>query len=255
MNETGPLDPNQAQDWIDQERERLRSAGEQADGEAWINSLREWLKLLRPSSAGVFGGSSADELNQTLRGLGAAQQGIFDALIKLPQLGLTASYFEPWTKLQAADAEFRKVEERFREALIEVHLNALNELESRLKSRKGKPANERELYDLWIECGEAVFARVAHSAEYAQLQGSMSNAAVHRVNAQKKVLEQIARMFDLPTRSELNSVHQQLRAMRRELELLKPASPNKVRAKSKQSQQRPGAVSKSSRRKARKVSR
>src|SRR4051812_15927623 len=123
MNVPGPTDPSQTQDWIDQERERLRSErshGEQADGETWLESLREWLKLLRPSSAPLFGSSSPDELSQTLRGLGAAQQGIFEALTNIPPLGLGASYFEPWKQLQAADTEFRRIEEQFREALIEV---------------------------------------------------------------------------------------------------------------------------------------
>jgi class III poly(R)-hydroxyalkanoic acid synthase PhaE subunit len=173
-----------------------------------------------------------------------------EALAKIPPLGLAGSYFEPWTQLQAADAEYLRVEERFRQSLIDVHLKTLDELERQLKSRKGAPANERELYDLWVECGEVVFAKIAHSAEFAQLQGSMSNAAVHRVRAQKAVLEQIARMYDMPTRAEMNTVHQQLRTVRRELELLKAKSGTTKReskARRKSASKPTGKVSKSSR--------
>lgn len=222
MNESGPFDSDQTQEWIDRERERLRGERDQAKqepgGEAWFNSMREWLKQMRPGALGQ------DELSRTLQGLGVAQKSIMEALAKIPPLGLAGSYFEPWTQLQAADAEYLKVEERFRESLIDVHLKTLDELERRLKSSKDAPANERELYDLWVECGEAVFSKIARSAEFAKLQGSMSNAAVHRVRAQKSVLEQVARMYDMPTRSELNTVHEQLRAMRRELESLKAQS-------------------------------
>jgi class III poly(R)-hydroxyalkanoic acid synthase PhaE subunit len=260
MKDSGPLDPNQTQEWIERERERLRGERKQSgqQDQAWISSLREWLKMLRPQASASFAGASEDELSQTLRGLGAAQQGIMELLTKMPPLGITATYFEPWTQLQAAEAEFRKVESQFRETLVDVHLKALDELELRLKSRQGAPPTERELYDLWIDCGEAVFAKTAHSGEFARLQGSMSNAAVHRVNAQKKVLEQTARMFDLPTRSELNSVHQQLRTVRRELESLQAQSvgPQRVqKSKARRSPTPTRKVSKSAGSKARKGSR
>ena len=259
MNDSGPLDPNQAREWIERERERLRGERGQSgqQDQAWINSLRDWLKLLRPQVPPWFSGTTEDELSQTLRGLGTAQQGIMELLAKMPALGLTATYFEPWTQLQAAEDEFRKVESQFREALVDVHLKALDQLELRLKSRQGAPPTERELYDLWIDCGEAVFATTARSAEFARLQGSMSNAAVHRVNAQKKVLEQAARMFDLPTRSELNSVHQQLRTVRRELESLQAQSEEsrEKKPKPRRSPKPTRKVSKSTRSKARKGSR
>jgi class III poly(R)-hydroxyalkanoic acid synthase PhaE subunit len=229
MNESGPFDPDQTQEWIDRERERLRGEREQAKqqqaNDAWLSALREWLKQLQPGASGAFGGLGQDSLSETLRGMGVAQKSLMEALAKIPPLGLAGGYFEPWTELHTADAEYLKMEERFRKSLIDVHLKTLDELERRLKSRKGgAPANERELFDLWVECGEAVFAKIAHSAEFAQLQGSLSNAAVHRVRAQKAVLEQIARMYDMPTRAELNTVHQQLRTVRRELESLKAKS-------------------------------
>ncbi len=35
----------------------------------------------------------------------------------------------------------------------------------------------RELYNLWVECGEKVFAQVAHSESYCKLQAQLGNAA------------------------------------------------------------------------------
>jgi class III poly(R)-hydroxyalkanoic acid synthase PhaE subunit len=222
MSDSQEFDSKNAEEWIRQQRERLKAecASKQADGalsETWINAMREWLKLF--GSAGpMFSGQTQAELSQTLQGLGIAQQGLMDALGKLPLLGLFANQFEPWTRLQAADAEFRKVEQQFREAVIDVHLRALDELERKLKMRGAGAPTERELYDLWIECGESVFTKVAHSAEFARLQGEMSNAAVRRLREHQQVIEQIAKALDLPTRTELNSVHRQLRTLREELD-------------------------------------
>jgi class III poly(R)-hydroxyalkanoic acid synthase PhaE subunit len=192
-----------------------------------------------------------------LRGLGIAQQSFVDALGKLPLLGLFANQFEPWTRLHAADTEFRKVEQRFRETVIDVHLQALDELERKLKARGGTVPTERELYDLWIESGESVFTKVAHTAEFAKLQGDMSNAAVHRLREHQQVIEQIAKAFDLPTRTEINSVHRQLRTLRDELDRLKtskpPARASRSGSRKQASQEKP--VRKTATRKARKVSR
>jgi class III poly(R)-hydroxyalkanoic acid synthase PhaE subunit len=251
MTEQGPLDPSQIAEWLNQQRERLRTErATDHDSESWINSMREWLKLLRPHANPMFGGHGQDELNHTLRGLGTAQQSILEMLSKLPPLGIAASQFEPWMRLQAADAEFRKVEERFRDAVANVHLQALDELERRLKARKGASLNERELFDLWVECGETVFTKVAHTSEFAQLQGAVSNAAVRRLREQQTVIEQVARMFDLPTRAELNSVHQQLRALRHEIETFKSAEMNDTPARAKSKR-----VSKSANRVAKKPTR
>jgi class III poly(R)-hydroxyalkanoic acid synthase PhaE subunit len=260
MSGSGPIDPNQMREWLERERERLRGEGqkrEEPGSEAWIGSLREWLKLLRPSSGALLGGAAGAEFNQALQGFRAAQEGAWDALLKLPSLGLAGSFFEPWKQLQAADAELRTIEERLRETLIDLHLQTLDELERRLASRKAPWPAERELFDLWVECGEVVFAKMAHSTEFAQLQGAMSNATVHRLRAQQAVLEQLSRMFDLPTRSELNSVHRQLRTLRQELESLRPSTARK-KSKQKTPAKTPAqkkSRSKASRAKARKASR
>jgi hypothetical protein len=67
---------------------------------------------------------------------------------------------------------------------------------------------------LWVECSEQVFNTVAHSSAYGHLQGELGNAAVRLRARIQKVVEQGLRQFDLPTRSEINSVHQQLRQLR-----------------------------------------
>ena len=75
-----------------------------------------------------------------------------------------------------------------------------------------KPIGEwRELYDLWVECGEQVFAQVAHSEAYGKLQAELGNAAMRLRAQQQTIFEYALRQFDLPTRSELNTVHRQVR--------------------------------------------
>jgi len=62
---------------------------------------------------------------------------------------------------------------------------------------------------------------MAHSEGYCRLQAELANAAVRVRAKQQAILEQLLRQFDLPTRSELNSVHRELRALREQLAQLK----------------------------------
>jgi class III poly(R)-hydroxyalkanoic acid synthase PhaE subunit len=100
-----------------------------------------------------------------------------------------------------------------------VQTEALNLLERRVRERQAAQAMTgfRELYDLWVECGEQVYAQVAHSEVYCRLQAQLGNAAMQLRARQQKLIEHALKQFDLPTRSELNSVHRQLRAQAQRL--------------------------------------
>jgi hypothetical protein len=71
----------------------------------------------------------------------------------------------------------------------------------------------RELYEVWIECGEQCFAAIAQDAQFIAIQADHSNALSRMRIAEHALLEDWLKQHDLPTRSELNSVHQKLRTM------------------------------------------
>jgi hypothetical protein len=69
------------------------------------------------------------------------------------------------------------------------------------------------LYDLWIECGEQAFAMLARDPGFTATQAACANALSGLKLAQQTLLEGWLKANDLPTRSELNSVHLRLRAL------------------------------------------
>jgi class III poly(R)-hydroxyalkanoic acid synthase PhaE subunit len=103
-----------------------------------------------------------------------------------------------------------------------VQSDALSLLETMLRERKSDHGinNYRELYDLWVECGEQVFAQVAHSESYAKLQAQLGNAAIKLRARQQAMIERGLKYFDLPTRAELNTVHKQMREQRERIATL-----------------------------------
>jgi class III poly(R)-hydroxyalkanoic acid synthase PhaE subunit len=79
---------------------------------------------------------------------------------------------------------------------------------------RGTPiSGVRELYDLWIECGEQAFAIQARDPGFTATQAACANALSQLKLAQQVLLEGWLKAVDLPTRSELNSVHLRLRGL------------------------------------------
>lgn len=82
------------------------------------------------------------------------------------------------------------------------------------RSAQGQPVNHlRELYEAWIDCGEQTFAQLAHDPTFITAQADSANALSRLKVARNVLFEHWLRAQDLPTRSELNSVHLRLREL------------------------------------------
>lgn len=155
-------------------------------------------------------------------GEGASRQ-FADLISRLPALGLAREQTEAWRELLAAQVEYQQLEQELRTVWAKVQTDALGMLETLVRERNAKlggaaplPGIEdyRDLYNLWVECGEKVFSQVAHSESYCKLQSQLGNAAIRLRARQQALLERALKQFDLPTRSELNTVHKQMRELR-----------------------------------------
>ena len=94
---------------------------------------------------------------------------------------------------------------------------ALRELGERIAPRLksgAPPASMKEVYDLWVDSAETVYAQAARGAAFVQAQAELTNSVSQLRSAQRELIEEWTRQFDLPTRAELNSIHQQLRELK-----------------------------------------
>jgi class III poly(R)-hydroxyalkanoic acid synthase PhaE subunit len=169
----------------------------------WIGRQREEL-----GRAGAAGPESAERVRMS-----------FEAF---PPLGPAREQIQAWRELAAAQGECQRLERELRAVLTRVQLDALSRLEQRVRATSStQPIGDfHELYDLWIQCGEAVFAEVAHEDAYCRLQAELGNATMRLRAREQALIEYGLKQFDLPTRSELNSVHRQIRELRERLAAL-----------------------------------
>lgn len=236
-------------EWIEKQREWLRAQSTDAQSEAasvigarWRELgdtyLQDLAMLLRQDPAGgrtplppfKVGRELLDAWRSTWTAVETGQQGILktfaDLAARVPPLGPAREHAMAWRELAAAQAECQRLERELRAVLLGVQQEALDLLERRIREREAAGqvlASFRDLYDLWVESAEQIYATVAHSDAFAELQAQLGNATLRLRGHQQKVIEYALRQFDLPTRSELNSVHQQLRQLKQQLAALKPA--------------------------------
>lgn len=208
--------------------------------EAGQSYLQGWQQFAQRSAAGAatgatpfkFGEEMLNAWQGTWAGAASAGEGatrqFADLISRLPALGLAREQTEAWRELLAAQAEYQHLEQELRTVWSKVQTDALTMLEAAIRERRTKQSasavpgveDYRELYNLWVECGEKVFAQVAHSESYGKLQAQLGNAAIRLKMRQQSVLERVLKQFDLPTRSELNTVHKQMRELRERIAAL-----------------------------------
>lgn len=244
-----------AREWIQQQRELLRQRAAAAPpdtsgeirsiadkwlelGQSWIAGAADCAAQGMPSFAGFKVGeefldawknawTSADLAQQS------ASRAVSDMLGRLPPVGLAREHTEAWRELAAAQAECQQLEQELRGMLLGVQREALALLEARVRERAEPLNSYRDLYNLWVECAEQVFARVAHSEPYGKLQAELGNASMRLRARQQRIIEYMLRQLDLPTRSELNSVHLQLRALRKQMAALAPGTAGRAKKASR----------------------
>lgn len=121
-----------------------------------------------------------------------------------------------WREYAKAQAEYQLRLQSVLHAYGGVFAQALEAVPVRAEQRaaQGSPISGfRELYELWIDCGEQAFAELAHDADFISAQAACGNALSRLKRCQNALIEHWLKLQDLPTRSELNSVHLRLREL------------------------------------------
>lgn len=205
--------------WIEQQRAALRKSV--GDGNQGVEGDQK--AQAEPGPANSF-----DALLKSWRGAwsaaaaaGPTPMAQFSELLeRMPAIGPWREHAETWRAVTEAQAQVQKLERELRDVLFRVQNDALDLVQERVRERRSGGAGVqqlRDLHKLWVECGESIFAKVAHSEAYCKLQADFTNATLRLRAGRQKIIEQWLKQFDLPTRAELNTVHRQLREQKDKL--------------------------------------
>ena len=150
----------------------------------------------------------------------------FGTVLQSPSLGYTREFnnklfksFDAWINFYKANFEYQVV-------LVDVWLKAFEELTRELASftEKGETLqNWQQFLQVWSSVFDRVFAQTFRSADALEIQGKFLNSAMTSRLYQQQLVEVFLKMYDLPTRSEVDEIHRSIYEMRKEIKSLKKA--------------------------------
>lgn len=152
---------------------------------------------------------------------GMASPGTAPGSWDLPGIGPLREQQAAAQEMAAALADVERLTLEMARVMAKVHADTLDLLARRSAERanEGKPVTDaKALYDLWIECGEATYAKVAHGDAYCRLQADLCNAGVRFQAIERQQVERWLKLLDLPTRSEVNTLNLRIRELQRQLD-------------------------------------
>jgi ketosteroid isomerase-like protein len=163
----------------------------------------------------------------------------------LPAFGATREHQQRWQRMAEAS---RRIDDA-RRRLQRLWSDALREAAAAFAARLVPPHPSgvsaealRKLYDIWIDCAEEAYARVAHGEAFCNALAEYVNASSQWRRELQASIEHLAKLLDLPTRSEINTLTQRLKSVEELLRAAQnkgtpqvPASPTRpARRKAKQ---------------------
>jgi class III poly(R)-hydroxyalkanoic acid synthase PhaE subunit len=182
--------------------------------------------------------TNASEMAGMLNAEGEQPLNLWQQMLQAFPLGPAREQQTDWQEYLKAQAEYQLRLQVVLQAFGKVFTQSLEAVPAQAAARaaQGNPITGfRELYELWIDCGEQAFAELAHDEPFIAAQAASANALSHLQIAQNALLEHWLKSHDLPTRSELNSMHLHLRSLTARIAALEQQLANKPVAKARRS--------------------
>ncbi len=185
-------------------------------GEDYLGMTQELWEFVESGASAMTGavapapGDGLDKLRESLKDKFARAH--------LPAFALMQGQQQAGERLMAATLRWQRATARISELQATVAADAVERLTIALSGpdASGPPVTTlRELHDLCVHCGERAYAAVAHGDDYAAAQAELLMAMVEMLSEQRRAIEEWARAFNLPTRTEIDAIHRRLHELGR----------------------------------------
>jgi hypothetical protein len=157
---------------------------------------------------------------------------------ELPALGLTREHQERAQRAAQAWRAMHEAQRRLQRLWSDTLRDAASAFVARLGAATSAaltPETLNQLYDGWIDCAEKSYARTAHSEAFCDALADYVNASSQWRRESNAGAEFWAKLLDLPTRNEINTLAQRLRAL--EERVRAPAEARQPQARQPQASQ------------------
>lgn len=138
---------------------------------------------------------------------------------EMPGVGYSREQQEELGELYQRFTEYQKASQAYNLDIAKTSLVAVARFQEYLRNPPphAQPLTTlKAVYAKWIDCCEEVFAHYAVTPHYTKIYGESVNALMRFKQAVNKQAEKTAAAFNMPTRSEIDSLHQRMHELRRE---------------------------------------
>ncbi|WGZ93667.1 MAG: class III poly(R)-hydroxyalkanoic acid synthase subunit PhaE [Candidatus Thiothrix putei] len=136
-----------------------------------------------------------------------------------PAVGYNRESQERLQALAKLGANYQEAMDDYLKAFAKQGIESVQALRERVNTLRseGKKINSlRELYDLWVDVNEQVYAKFAMTDEYQVVYGDLVNALMALKQGINAELDSVYEAANLPTRKDLNAAFEKQQEMRRE---------------------------------------
>lgn len=153
--------------------------------------------------------------NEGVARMSAELRGRFDRFLAIPAVGYTREAQDQYQLLLRLMLEYMETLQEYSVNFARVGVRATERFRQRL-AEGGAPVDSlRTLYDFWVDAFEEIYGEYIMSEEYAQLHARLGNALVAVKRQGSLIVDEVLEGMNMPTRRELNSLHQRVHELQR----------------------------------------
>ncbi len=141
--------------------------------------------------------------------------------LSVPGVGYTRESQAQQQKLASLLLDYQRVNQEYNQAHGQVAMDTLDRMLQKIldmSERDEEITSLRQIYDLWVDCGEAAYAEFVSSDEYSDLYGRMVNALMALKKQGQNMVDENMGALGAPTRREIDTVLRRQQEVRRRLQ-------------------------------------
>ncbi len=184
-----------------------------------------WIRAL--SSASLFPGDFVQTVKpEGLRQAAAELHDQIGRFLSVPGVGYTREWQEQAQRTARLALGYQRALQEFVQTHGRLGADTIERFSKKLMER-AEQGNEittlREVYDLWVDCGEEAYSAFAFTDEFAEAYAGLVNATVALKHQSQCTVDELAGALNLPTQRGITTVQKRQQELRREISALRAA--------------------------------
>jgi class III poly(R)-hydroxyalkanoic acid synthase PhaE subunit len=184
----------------------------------WELPLDTWQRTA--SSLSVLPGDFLQALkSEGLEQIRAKIDERIDRFLSVPAVGYTREWQAELQVQGRLLLDYYKAYQQYASGFAKFGLQCVDRFEQKLKAlaSDGKAiGSTRELYDLWVDSCEEVYAEYVSTDEYTELHARLVNSLMMLKHHSSAMVDEVLGAMNMPTRREINTLHKRLQELRRD---------------------------------------